>query len=128
MKDTIKKDKERKIIKEEYLDDNTLLEVSIDEGMVIISVRFVESPITGIREHTLLQVKAEDYMKHMDKLIDVNEKKDAIAIFTPTKEGYLLRDVYDAKEHEFTNTDFTDLLYRERFPQKKLNKRTIVNQ
>lgn len=125
MKDTIKEDKERKIIKEEYLDNNTLLEISVEEGKVVISVRFVDTHLSGIKEHILLQIKAETYMKHMEGLIDISEKKDTIAIFKPTEKGYLLHSVYDTSSHEFVNADFTELLYKRRFPHKQLNKNLI---
>lgn len=127
MKDTIKKDRERKVIKEEYLDDNTLLEVTLEDKKVTISVRYVESPVHGIKEHILLTMTVEEYTKSKDKFIMINEERNAIAIFERKGEVFFLRSVYETEEHSFSAADFTDLVFKKRFPQKQLTKELTVN-
>lgn len=122
MKSTIKKDRERKVIKEEYLDDNNLLEVTIEDKMVVIGIRYVESPISGIKENILLTMTPEEYMKDKDKTFMINEERNAIAIFEQREEGYFLRDVYETEEHSYAPSDFVDIVFKKRFPQKQLTK------
>lgn len=122
MKSTIKKDRERKVIKEEYLDDNTLLEVTIEDKMVVIGIRYVESPIAGIKENILLTMTPEEYMKDKDQTFMINDERNAIAIFEQREEGYFLRDVYETEEHSYAPSDFVDIVFKKRFPQKQLTK------
>lgn len=120
MKKTIKEDQERLILQSELLNDNTLLEVVADHGNMVVGVRFVDSPLTGLREHILIKMDIVEYMKHQDKLMEINEDKTSIAIFTPTEKGYVLKDVYDTVEHQFGYQEFVDIEYKKRFPNKSL--------
>lgn len=126
MKDTIRKDRERKVIEEEYLDDNTLLEVTLEDKKVVIGIRFVDSPVSGIKEHILHTMTVEDYMKNKDKTIMINEERNAIAIFGRNEEGYYLENVYETEEHSFSPSDFADIVFMKRFPQKKLTKNLMI--
>ena len=89
-------------------------------GNMIVGVRFVESPLTGLREHILIKMDIVEYMKHQENLMEINEDKTSIAIFTPTEEGYVLKDVYDTVEHQFGYQEFVDIEYKKRFPNKSL--------
>ena len=120
MKKTIREDQKRLILKSEFLNDNTLLEYVADQGRMVVGVRFIESPLKGIKEHIILNMDIVEYMKHSDELIEVNEDKTAIATFQPTTEGYVLQDVYDTVEHQFGYQEFVDLEYKKRFPTKPL--------
>ena len=120
MKKTIKEDQERLILQSELLNDNTLLEVVADHGNMVVGVRFVDSPLTGLREHILIKMDIVEYMKHQDNLMEINEDRTSIAIFTPAEEGYVLKDVYDTLEHQFGYQEFVDIEYRKRFPNKPL--------
>ena len=131
MKKTIKEDQERLVLYSELLNDNSLLEFVAGEGFMNVVVRYIESPSSGMREHTLIHMNIVDYMKHQNNLIRVNEDKTAIATYLPTDNGYELKDVYDTVNHEFGIPEFTDLEYQKSFKQegealvysKKPNKR-----
>ena len=56
--------------------------------------------MNGITEHILIHMPTVEYMQHKDNLIELNENKDTIAIYTPHTEGYELEQVYDTKTHE----------------------------
>lgn len=120
MEKTIKKDQERNIIKSELLNDNTLLEFVAKNHDIIASVRYIDSPITGIRENILFKMDVADYTKHVGEIIQISEEKEAIAIFQPIEEGYQLKQVYDTQEHQFAISEFVDLVYKKHFPTQPL--------
>jgi len=131
MKKTIKEDAERLVLYRELLNDNALLEFVAGEGFMNVVVRYIDSPSKSMREHTLIHMSIVDYMKHQNNLVRVNEDKTAMALYTPTEQGYELKDVYDTIEHEFGIPEFVDLEYQKRFEKegeplvysKKPNKR-----
>ena len=128
MKKTIKEDNERKILESRYLNDNTLLEFVLEEKDVVVTVRYVSSPISGIKEVTLTRMSLEDYANNLSKIIEENEKKDAIAIFKRDEKGnYELRNIYDVEEHSYAILEFMDIVYAKKFPNKKLNKNLTRN-
>lgn len=120
MKKTIKEDQERFVMQSELLNDNTLLEYVADHGYMVVGVRFIESPLKGMKEHILLNMDIVEYMKHRAEVIQINEDKSAIATFRPTDDGYVLEDVYDTIEHQFGYQEFIDLEYQKRFPEQPL--------
>ncbi len=121
MKKTIREDQERFIMKSELLNDNTLLEYVAEHGNMIVGVRYIESPISGIKEDILINMDIVEFMKHQEELLEINEDKTGIAIFKPSEEGYYsLIDVYDTVEHQFGIQDFIDLEYEKRFKDKPL--------
>ena len=123
MRRTIKEDRERIVLHSELLNDNTLLELSSNHGYMDVGVRFIESPVTGMKEHILLHMDTVKFMKHKDQLMEINEGKDAIAIFEPTgEEGYFLDRVYDTEEHEFAIPEFVDIVYSQKFPNQSISK------
>ena len=128
MKKTIKEDNSRRILESRYLNDNTLLEFVLEEKDVVVTVRYVSSPISGIKEVTLTRMSLEDYANNLSKIIEENEKKDAIAIFKRDEKGnYELRNVFDVEEHSYAISEFMDIVYAKKFPNKKLNKNLTRN-
>ena len=117
MRKTIKEDEKRFILHRELLNDNTLLEISTNNGFVEVGVRFVDSSMREIKEHILITMETIEFMKHQDNLIEINDNKDTIATFKPNGEEYILEQVYDTKNHEFTISDFVDIAYNEKFPK-----------
>lgn len=115
MKRTIKEDQERLVLYRELLNDNSLLEFVAGEGQMNVVVRYIDSPTSGMKEHTLIHMNIVDFMKHQNNLLRINEDKTAIATYLPTEDGYVLRDVYDTVEHEFGIPEFVDLEYGKRF-------------
>lgn len=128
MKKTIKEDNSRRILESRYLNDNTLLEFVLEEKDVVVTVRYVSSPISGIKEVTLTRMSLEDYANNLSKIIEENEKKDAIAIFKRDEKGnYELRNIFDVEEHSYAILEFMDIVYAKKFPNKKLNKNLTRN-
>ena len=127
MKKTIKADKKRKILKEEFLNDNALLQATMEENRdVTIGVRFVEHPLVGIKKHILTRLSIYDYMSDYDNLIKIANDSSAVAVFTKTDEGLQLDRLYDAEEHEFALSEFIDIVYEKRFPELALDKHLVL--
>ena len=124
MKKTIKEDNERRILESRYLNDNTLLEFVLEGKEVIITVRYVSGVLSGIQEITLTRISLEDYANNLSKIIEENEDKTAIAIFTKREEigEYELRNVFSVEEHKYAILEFMDIVYEKSFPNKKLSK------
>lgn len=115
MKKTIREDAQRLVLQSEMLNDNALLEITADQGFINVGVRFVESPISGIKEHVLLHMNTVEFMKHPGELIEINEDKSAIATYKPEGEGFSIVHIYDTNSHEFASPEFIDLEYQKRF-------------
>ena len=124
MKKTIKEDNQRKILESKYLNDNTLLEFVLEKNEVIISIRYVAGVVSGIHEIILIKISLEDYANNLSKIIEENEEKNAIAIFTKREKNgeYELRNIFDVEEHSYVVSEFLDIVYDQKFPNKKLNK------
>lgn len=122
MKKTIKQEETRLVLQSELLNDNSLLEYVAEEGYMNVTVRFVDFANKSIQEHNILHMNIVEFMKHQQEVIEVNEGKDAIAIFVPEAEGYRLQSVYDTVTHEFGFPEFIDLEYKKRFPNQPLQK------
>ena len=125
MKKTIKEDQNRLILESELLNDNTLLEYTADQGYMIVGIRYVESPISGIKEHVLIKMDIADFLKHKEELIEINEDHSAIAIFTPQGDEYVLRGVYNAVSHGFETPEFIDLEYKKAFPSQPMERNFV---
>lgn len=123
MKKTIKEDKSRNVIKEEYITDNTLLEYVLEEAKVIIGIRYIDSQ--KIKETILLRISLEDYAERESSFLDISEDKSTIATFTRVGEEYQLDRVYETTDHSFVAEDFKDVAYMLKFPNQKLNKQLI---
>lgn len=127
MRKTIKADKERKILKEEFLNDNALLQATMEENRdVTIGIRFVENPLVGIKEHILTKLSIYDYMSDYDNLVRISSDSSAVAIFNKTEEGFQLNRFYDAEEHSFALSEFIDIVYEEKFPELALDKHLVL--
>lgn len=129
MEKTIKADRKRKILKEEFLDDNALLEIIMEENRdVIIGLRFVDSHKNQIKEQILTRMSIYDYMSEYENLLKVSSDNTAIAIFKKVseEEEYQLDKMYYIKEHIFADEEFLDITYREKFPNLSLDKHLIL--
>ena len=124
MKKTIKEDNERKILESRYLNDNTLLEFVLEKNQVVITVRYIEGVASGIKEITLTKISLEEYANNLSKIIEENEDKTAIAIFTKREKTgeYELRNIFDVEEHSYAILEFMDIVYSKKFPNKSLSK------
>ena len=121
MKKNIKEDTERKVIKQEYLDENTLLEHIEEENDILITVRFIEKG--SIKEHFIAKIEKNDYEQEIDNLIKKNEDSSAIAVFSKVDDEYTLKNLYLIEEHSSEVGDFLDVAYQLFFEKPKLNKR-----
>ena len=130
MKKTIKEERDRTIIKEEIIDNNSLIQYEYDEetNNVLLVVRFVKH--NTIKEHVLITMTLDDYNDELDKIVKFNKNNSAIALFQKRTYGifneYTLRDCYDLKEHSFASAEFLDIEYNERFPNNKVDKYLVV--
>lgn len=124
MKKTLKEDNNRKILESRYINDNTLLEFTLEEDKVIVGVRYISGHISGIKEVILTTMSLEDYTNNLSNIIEENETKDAIAIYKKSKEtdSYKLYSIFDLEEHSYAIQEFIDIVYSKKFPNKKLNK------
>ena len=109
----------------ELINDNALLEYTADHGYMMVTVRYVNSTTSGIREHVLIRMNIVEFMKHQQHLLQMNEDHSAIAIFKPTKDGYALDGIYNTQEHEFGMPDFLDLEYKKAFSKGTIEKTYI---
>ena len=125
MKKTIKEDKERIIIKEEFINDNTLLEYVKEDNNVIIGIRYIESPIGGIKENILVRIKKEDFTD-IHNFFKIDSQKSTIAIFNAKEDGYQLTKVYDIEEHSLVSEEFMDIVYNKKFPKQPLDKHLVL--
>jgi len=123
MKKTIKEDKARKIIKEEYITDNALLEYVLENDEVTIGIRYIDRQ--KIHETILLKISLEDYLERAASFLDISEDKSTIATFTRIGKSYQLDRVYEITENSFVTDDFIDVAYQLKFPNQKLNKQLI---
>ena len=124
MKKTIKEEKERRIIREELIGDNSLVQYEYDEetNRVMLVVRFVKN--NTIKEHILITMTLDEYNDELDRIVKFNKNNSAIALFKKEDfEGafykYTLHDCYDLREHSFALVDFLDLEYHKKFPKNK---------
>lgn len=113
MKKTIKEDNNRKILKTEYLNDNSLLEYVEENEMVHVTIRFVEGQ--SIKVQTLCTMSKEDYNAYLGSLIVKSENNEAIAIFRRENDKFFLQDVYEITTRQPSVSDFLDLSYRKYF-------------
>ena len=120
MEKTIKKDRERFVLKEELVNDNTLLEYTYEGMNIHIGVRYVDSPVGGIKETHLCTIHVHDYQDMVPDLIRINDDRNAIAVFKRTDKGLQLDRLYDAESHGFVVDDFRDQQFKEKFPYKPL--------
>ena len=121
MKENIKKDLKREILKRFYIDDNTLLEYEIENSEVVFNIRFIEN--RSIHEHVLGRVDIAEFANHLNRIIRLNEDCSAIAFYQKNGNRYQLSRLYDTKEHAFALDDFMREEYLKKFGQKKLTKR-----
>lgn len=126
MKKTIKEDNERKILKQEYLSENSLLEYIEEKDKVFICVRYIENSYfeNGIKEMVVAVLSKEEYETELNNIIEISENNNAIAVFKKRKkdntEEYYLEKVCMLDEHKSESSDFVDCAYALYFPGKKL--------
>lgn len=119
MKNTIREDNQRKVIKQEYLNENSLQEVALVDGKIQITIRFVEGK--SIKEHTLTIMTPEELLNE-ENTFKVSDDGKKIALFRKKGDEYTLDRLYDLEEHEFAVSDFMDIEYKKHFKTPVLNK------
>ena len=131
MKKTIKEEQERIIIREEILDDNSLMQYEFDKNInkVVLVVRFVKN--NTIKEHVLTTMTLKEYTDELNRLVKINVNNTAIALFKKEAHEayneYTLYNCYKLKEHDFSLVDFVDLEYKKYFPNNKGEKCFVIN-
>lgn len=131
MKNTIKEDLERIVIKEEIINDNSLLqyECNRDNKIVTLGVRYIKN--NTIQENILTTMTLDEYINELDNIVKININNSAIAIFKKETyrnvfNEYILHDCYDLNKHTFASSEFLDIEYNEKFPNNKVDKYLVV--
>lgn len=119
MKKTIREDNQRKVIKQEYLNENSLQEVALVDGKIQITIRFVEG--MSIKEHILATMTPEELINEVNTY-KVSDDGKKIALFRKKGDEYCLERLYDLEKHEFSISDFIDIEYKKHFKTPALNK------
>lgn len=127
MERTIKQDNKRKIIQDEYINDNLLLECTYDNktNIVTVSVRYV-SELNTITETILARMNFDEYLKSFYDIIRFNDEKDTIAIFKKEDSDFRLERVFNIKEKSFIAEDFKDVVFENKFVPLKLGENLVL--
>ena len=121
MKNTIKADKEERIISDFFVSDNALIEYrQKDDNTVRAVVRYVEH--NSIKEFTLYiaDIKEEIYS------IDISEDSTAIAVFKQEGKDKRLVRFFDVETYQTETEEFLDLAYNRKFPTKQVTDQLIL--
>jgi hypothetical protein len=127
MERTIKQDNKRKIIQDEYINDNLLLECTYDNktNIVTVSVRYV-SELNTITETILARMNFDEYLKSFYDIIRFNDEKDTIAIFKKEDSDFRLERVFNIEEKSFIAEDFKDVVFENKFVPLKLGENLVL--
>ena len=121
MKTTIKKDRQDKVLSEELISDNALLQYrQTSEDEVSIVVRYIDS--SSIKETTLYKTDPTNNKY----LLCISDDKQALAVFEEHKDDFVLSRLYDVKEHTFVPHDFIDIAYNQKFPNQQVNHQLVL--
>ena len=103
MEESIKKDQERIIIREELIGDNNLIQYvyNREKDNVIVSIRYIENK--SIQEHLLTTLSIHQYASELNKRIRIDD--NSISLFDKNKNGYILKGTYNLQEHEYTPSE-----------------------
>ena len=119
MKKNIVDEIRRFVIHSDLINDNTLMECVLeDDDIVSVSIRHIEH--NKIVEHTLARISLSQYAECFQPLFEINEKRDTIAIFKNVGKEFQLDRLYDLNNYSFISGEFLDLMYKRKFPNKKL--------
>lgn len=131
MKDTLKEDMATKIIQEELIDDNTLLQfVKVEEDSDVLQAR-----VRYITKKGCSSVISEDVLGHITLLgsyiqedeksktiygsngstLEINHRGIAYFVSSATENRNILTSVYDVSLHQFVPNDFKSLQYQRFF-------------
>lgn len=122
MKKSIREERSRIVIKEDMIEDNSLLQYIASPNGIDISVRFIDTATNSIKDHLLKAVPIEEFEDFLDRGLQINESQDTIAIFKKTEKGMQLERLYYLSEHNFEECDFLAMAYQKKFPNQPLNK------
>ena len=123
MKKTILDEMGVKVLREVFMDENSLLlykENDKDKTKVDICVRFIEN--NSIKEHHIVTLPKD---KLFIGLIEFSKNGKAIATYKEVREGFQLDRVYDLETHSFGIAEFLDLEYEKSFPYNELSPQLI---
>ncbi len=117
MKRTIKEERETEIIKEEFLDENSLLQYKKDNNNNFeVVIKYITK--NQIHEQFLARIENSNPNK---TLLQLNEDSTAIAIFKKYDNAYQLKRLYKVRTHSFAHSEFLDIVYPNFFSKTKLD-------
>ena len=111
MKNNIKEDLETEYLKQELINDNTLLLYEQVDDSIYVKMRFIER--NKINEVNITILSVDEY--NMGDRVRINEDKTALAVFRKISDMDVLTEVYDLETHYCGIRDFLDCEYNLRF-------------
>lgn len=128
----IKDELTRKVIEEELLLDNALLQYAQNEDEVEVVIRYIES-FNKIREYLLGVLSFDEYLYNRYEHVEINKESNTIAFFKKInnklddnrEENYELSKLYNYEKHLSLGPAFIDLHYKEAHKGKKKTKKII---
>ncbi len=114
MKEAIKQEKKRILLKEELITDNDLLlYIHVpEEDKVYVKIRFITE--NNIVEHYVARLSMDEYLE--GNRIRFNEDKTALAVFKKNDANEeVLENFYSLEEHSCECSDFLDCAYNLHF-------------
>ena len=123
MKKNIKEELETKYLKEDLVNDNTLLLYEqIDDNDILVKMRYIRN--NRLNEGYITHLTKEEFLAG-DRIV-FNEDKTALAVFKKYKDREVLTEVYDLESHYSACADFMDCEYNMRFKDKVDNYLLLV--
>ena len=114
MKQTIKEELETKYLKEELVNDNTLLLYEKNEDEVLVKMRYIE--FNRIKEIQITTLSFEEYIE--GNRIRFNDDNTALAVFKKEKDKEVLKTFYDLVTHSTYGSHLMSFGYNEKFSEK----------
>ena len=123
MKKNIKEELETKYLKEDLVNDNTLLLYEqVEENRIAVKMRFIE--FDRLKEKHITNLTPEEFAA--GDRIQLNEDKTALAVFKKYKGREILYNFFDLETHYAASPDYMDFAYNTKFKNKVDNYLKLV--
>ena len=112
MKKTIKEELETKYLKQELVNDNTLLLYEqLTDDLIEVKMRYID--FNRLKELSVAHLSLEEYVE--GNSLRVNDNNTALAIFKKIDKEERLSDMYDLETHCKACSDLLDWSYNIKF-------------
>ena len=122
MKKTIREDLEEKYRRAVLVNDNALLiytESETIENRMDVRLRYVDN--NTIKEQYLTHMTRKEFETQREERIEINEQRNAIAMYKIEGDDVILTRLYKIEEHTFAIEEFLDLEYKKWFSNHELS-------